>query len=348
MGICNIKKKQKEIAWSYSRFVSQSDCQTSFPCLLIASNFAADGLSRQYYPYEVEMRSYLVPSFMCYIYGVCTATEPFHDARHDSTDTPNKASEPTSKSGLPSAATTLPMIRSSAISPSHDSQQNSVLSAGRNANARKGYTQVDLIGTSYVAQVTIGSQTLPLLVDTGSSDLWVAPSSFTCLDPNGREADDLANCGFPSVYNDSSQPGGQPVSDEYFTIIYGNGQFAYGPYIRENVTLGGITVPDQHVALPSRGYIRVSSGDFAGILGLAYPAMVPAREGRQPRRATDNDDPFAKHDTWLFNAIKRGLMEPMFSMALDGDGGGLLGIGGVVDVPVVGEFVSTPILAVSV
>lgn len=208
----------------------------------------------------------------------------------------------------------------------------------------KSTASVNLIGTSYIAHVTVGTQAVPLLVDTGSSDLWVAPSSFLCLDETGAEVDQ-STCGFPVLYEGTFSGG--TVPDEYFSIVYGNGQFVYGPYGFESVSLGGITVPDQQIALPSEGYIQVSSGDYAGLLGLAYPAMVPARRGEKPRPAVGNTDPFAEHDTWLFSAIKRNLTEPLFSMALDICGGGLLSVGSIVDVPVQQDFASTPILIVS-
>lgn len=205
-------------------------------------------------------------------------------------------------------------------------------------------TNVNLIGTSYIAHVTVGSQTIPLLVDTGSSDLWVVPSNFNCLDRDGLDIEQ-ASCGFPTFY-DGHLSGGV-VTDEYFSIVYGNGQFIYGPYGQETVSLGGITVPHQQIAMPSGGYFQVSTGDFAGLLGLAYPAMVPARKGLVPKPAMNNTDPFAEHDTWFFNAVKKNLTLPLFSMALEIDGGGLLGIGQIVDVPISGDFVSSPILMVS-
>ncbi|PSR83561.1 aspartic peptidase domain-containing protein [Coniella lustricola] len=251
-------------------------------------------------------------------------------------------------------------------------------------------TTVNLIGASYLAHVTIGSQVLPLLVDTGSSDLWVASSDFHCLEKDGQrrmetpspsEAANVENegnkCKFPMTYANPNVSGGF-VPDEYFSIRYGNGQFLYGSYGVDDVSLGGITVPNQRIALPTAGYFKSSTGDFAGILGLAYPAMVAARKGATPKEPppppslvlgsdTVNDgyedneekegrkentkeediDEFGEYDTWFFNAVQKGLTKPLFSLALDVDGGGLLRIGEVVDVAVEGEFWSTPILKVN-
>lgn len=211
------------------------------------------------------------------------------------------------------------------------------------AREYSGPVLVDLIGPSYTAQVTIGTRTVSLLVDTGSSDIWVVPNHFRCLDADSREVEQSA-CGFPR-FVESSFSGGF-VSDEYLSIIYGNGQFTHGPYGLESVSLGGITVPKQQIALPSEGYIKVVSGDFSGILGLGYPGMVAARKGEEPKPYVNNTDPLTVYDTWFVNAIKQNLTAPLFSMALDMDGGGVLAIGGVVDVPIYERFAVTPILMV--
>lgn len=203
---------------------------------------------------------------------------------------------------------------------------------------------VDIIGASYIAHVTVGTKTVPLLIDTGSSDLWVAPNNFICLDADSHTIEQSA-CGFHSFVEDTFSGG--VVPDEYISIFYGNGQFTHGPYGLESISLGGITVPSQQIALPSEGYIKVASGDFAGILGLGYPGMVAARKGKKPKPYVNNTDPLTTYDTWFGNAVKQNLTEPLFSIALNMNGGGLLAIGGVVDVPIQGGFAATPILMVS-
>lgn len=203
---------------------------------------------------------------------------------------------------------------------------------------------VNMFGGSYVAQVTVGTKIVPLLIDTGSSDTWVAASSFRCLDAEDKPVEQ-SSCGFLSFADDDFSGG--TVPDEYLSIKYANGQYAYGPYGFESVSVGGITVPKQQIGLLSEGHIQVPSGDFAGILGLGYPGMVAARQGDKPKQYTDNTDPLVTYDTWFTSAIKQGLTEPIFSIALDMDGGGLLSIGGVLDLPIYGEWSTTPIRKVS-
>ncbi|KAJ0114092.1 hypothetical protein J7T55_007926 [Diaporthe amygdali] len=203
---------------------------------------------------------------------------------------------------------------------------------------------VQLIGQSYIADVTIGDQKIPVLIDTGSADLWVAPSSFVCLDENGNEAS-RATCNIPVYFNGTFS--GEAVEDEYFSITYANGQYVYGSYGYESVTLGGIAVAKQQIALPSTGYFQAASGDFSGIMGLGFPAMTAARNGTKAHETLNNNDPIASYDPWFTNAVKQNLTQPVFSLALDIHGGGLLALGGSADVPTKGDYVSTPILMIN-
>lgn len=104
----------------------------------------------------------------------------------------------------------------------------------------------------------------------------------------------------------------------------------------------------QQIALPSTGYFQATSGDFSGIMGLGFPAMTAARSGGKPQEAKENDDPFASYDPWLTSAVKQNLTQPVFSLAVDVHGGGVLALGGAADVPIKGEYISTPILMVSI
>lgn len=79
----------------------------------------------------------------------------------------------------------------------------------------KSVATVQLTGQSYIADVTIGEQEIPVLIDTGSADLWVAPDSFVCLDENHNETS-KETCNIP-VYFEGTFSGGV-VEDEYFSI----------------------------------------------------------------------------------------------------------------------------------
>ncbi|KAL2276799.1 hypothetical protein FJTKL_00458 [Diaporthe vaccinii] len=79
-------------------------------------------------------------------------------------------------------------------------------------------------------------------------------------------------------------------------------------------------------------------------MGLGFPGMTAARSGGKPGKIVDNDDPLASYDPWSTSAVKQNLTQPVFSLALDIHGGWILALGGAADVPVKGEYASTPIL----
>ncbi|KAH6629155.1 hypothetical protein C7974DRAFT_311766 [Boeremia exigua] len=62
---------------------------------------------------------------------------------------------------------------------------------------------ITLGGRVYMTRITLGSRVYSLVLDTGSSDTWVAQASFTCKDPNGNPIP-IAVCRFayyPPVFS---------------------------------------------------------------------------------------------------------------------------------------------------
>jgi hypothetical protein len=51
-------------------------------------------------------------------------------------------------------------------------------------------------GRVYLTDVTIAERLYSLVIDTGSSDTWVASSSFQCVNPNTYTTIDVRYCGF--------------------------------------------------------------------------------------------------------------------------------------------------------
>lgn len=82
-------------------------------------------------------------------------------------------------------------------------------------------------------------------------------------------------------------------------------------------------------------------------MGLGFPAMTAARSGAKPQEAANDEDAPASYDPWFTSAVKQNLTQPVFSLALDAHGGGVLALGGAADVPTKGEYASTPLLMVS-
>lgn len=71
------------------------------------------------------------------------------------------------------------------------------------------------------------------------------------------------------------------IEDENFKLTYGDGEFLAGNWAYVNLTLGGITVPNQQVALVNSSY-WVGDGKSSGLLGLGWPASGNAFTGTDP------------------------------------------------------------------
>ncbi|GLI82031.1 hypothetical protein PoHVEF18_010431 [Penicillium ochrochloron] len=115
--------------------------------------------------------------------------------------------------------------------------------------------------TLYFSNVTLGTpaQSLRLVLDTGSSDLWVnTPNSTLCKKKT-------APCSDSGTYDSSSSSSYAFVNND-FNITYADGSGASGEYASETVTIGSATLKEFQFGL---GYYS-SSGE--GVLGIGYPA----------------------------------------------------------------------------
>jgi hypothetical protein len=151
----------------------------------------------------------------------------------------------------------------------------------------------------YIVNITIGSQTLPFVIDTGSSAFWVTGSKINC---SGT---------FQEILNDFHK-----VDDMTFEVAYGDGTVnAMGIMGEAKVKVGNIEIPRQLLGVATSGTFCDST--FSGFLGLGISAH--ARRGGQ----------VFPYDAPHHHLKKMGLIdEPIFSMALSNQGG-KLAFGGV-------------------
>ncbi|GMK53889.1 hypothetical protein CspeluHIS016_0104750 [Cutaneotrichosporon spelunceum] len=119
------------------------------------------------------------------------------------------------------------------------------------------------IDASYSGQVSIGTPAQPfhIILDTGSSDLWVEDSA--CAGCDGTKYDPSKSSSYAAV-------------DGSFKISYGSGDAA-GRLAKDTVVMGGQSVPNQAFAIVDQMTPDLISSSVSGIMGLAFTALAYTR-----------------------------------------------------------------------
>ncbi|CAI5760086.1 unnamed protein product [Candida verbasci] len=113
----------------------------------------------------------------------------------------------------------------------------------------------------YAVDITVGQSPVTVLLDTGSSDLWVVDSDAYC--------ESNANCYSSGTYTLTSNAKDTGYG---FSIGYGDGSGAEGEFYTDNVKVGSVTVKNQQFADASN-----AASDF-GVLGIAKKAQEAAQQ----------------------------------------------------------------------
>ena len=144
--------------------------------------------------------------------------------------------------------------------------------------AKRGSIQSNAVGTNYFSyyytNVTIGSppQKIALVIDTGSSDVWVPSKKLSQL-PGVKEAN------FDLGLFDETRSSTYKSVPYNFSAGYQNGLSVSGSYMTDSFSIGGTLVDDLAIAITTNGTLAESTGaknsttldiatGFNGILGL--------------------------------------------------------------------------------
>ncbi|KAI9067338.1 acid protease [Trametes sanguinea] len=121
--------------------------------------------------------------------------------------------------------------------------------------------------SSYIGTVSIGTppQSFKVVLDTGSSDLWVAVA-------------DCLSCGQTPTFDPTQSSSLQAVTSttgntQQVTIRYGSGS-VQGTLAQDTVSMAGFTVNPQTFLLVDRMTSGLLDGDVSGIMGLAFEALA--------------------------------------------------------------------------
>ncbi|ORY72419.1 aspartic peptidase domain-containing protein [Leucosporidium creatinivorum] len=144
-------------------------------------------------------------------------------------------------------------------------EHEKAVSGRKHRKAKRGVATVDLLNygavdQAYVGGLSIGTpaQTLPVVFDTGSADLWLATQCFDSCPVGYFHANES------TTYVDWKRSS---------TSTYPTGSI-HGKIGTDTVTVGGISVAKQFFTAVSSIDIGFKDAPFAGVMGLAFQAMA--------------------------------------------------------------------------
>ncbi|KAJ6538784.1 aspartic peptidase A1 [Mycena vulgaris] len=111
--------------------------------------------------------------------------------------------------------------------------------------------------------LSFSPQPFNVILDTGSSDLWVADTS-------------CSSCDGTPLFNPSQSSSFKQSSSLTTTISYGSGQVA-GVVSRESVSMGNFSLTSQGFLSVKQTSDGLLSGSVSGIMGLAFNALSSTR-----------------------------------------------------------------------
>ncbi|KAF2848685.1 acid protease [Plenodomus tracheiphilus IPT5] len=204
-------------------------------------------------------------------------------------------------------------------------------------------TLLTLGGRVYMTSVTLAGQPFTLVIDTGSSDTWVAATSFSCLNSNNQLPAVPTTCGFNASYDPTTSRTWTSIPNFGFSVNYTGGEFLRGELGVEELGVGGVgaggapvLIVNQTIGVVEEGH-WVGDGRSSGLMGLAYPALVSGASELH-------------YNSSMFTLTAADTISSVFSLALSRPslenpyGGGYLAIGGIPPVSYDLDYITTPTL----
>ena len=128
-----------------------------------------------------------------------------------------------------------------------------------------------------MANATLAGREYTFVIDTGSSDTWIATTTFGCINSARTAYIDQKRCGFGTLYDAAHSSTVRQIPNYSFGVEYSDGEFLSGDMATEQLGIGGINEDQlnvrQTIGVVQRGY-WMGDGVSSGLLGLAYPALA--------------------------------------------------------------------------
>lgn len=147
-----------------------------------------------------------------------------------------------------------------------------------------------------MTNITLAGEPYTVVIDTGSSDTWVASSTFVCTSRFTRKRLPQRACGFGQLYDVENNANFTEIEDRKFSVRYSDGEYLNGDLGEEDlgivgedgnyagflsdsrakayerITGQGLTVR-QTIGVVKRGWWMGDSFS-SGLMGLAYATLA--------------------------------------------------------------------------
>ncbi|ODQ79251.1 hypothetical protein BABINDRAFT_162286 [Babjeviella inositovora NRRL Y-12698] len=213
-----------------------------------------------------------------------------------------------------------------------------------------GVETVQLVNENsfYLANLSLGSnsQKVGVLMDTGSSDLWVTGSDNSFCetgtakrdlrrkrDASGDASEDF-NCGIYGTFDKSTSTSFKSNNTDFFTQ-YGDFTFASGVWGYDTVSIGSLTVENMSFAVANQ------SNSTMGVLGIGFASLETTYSS-----AMSEEDPYT-YENFPMKLKSEGLIEKniysLYLNQLSASYGSVL-FGGVDHSKYIGSLVTVPVI----
>ncbi|KZP04844.1 acid protease [Athelia psychrophila] len=212
---------------------------------------------------------------------------------------------------LPSAQYSLPLTGKA---PRSKAKKAALSALRKNATSFTAVLAGGDYDEEYMTDITVGGQAFKVIVDTGSSDTWLAEKAFKCHNLTGYPVPQ-STCAFGPLYNPKKSKTYAVDPNRNFNISYGGGEFLTGTVAFETITVGGMTVTKQEIGVVNSA---AWEGDTinSGLMGLAYPNLTSVYKGTNPDNDGVNNTEF--YNPVFFTAFaEKVVTNPYFSVALN-------------------------------
>ncbi|KAJ2958997.1 hypothetical protein NQ176_g11146 [Zarea fungicola] len=123
----------------------------------------------------------------------------------------------------------------------------------------------------YLSEIKIGGQTVNLVFDTGSSDLWVFNTQLSAAQTNGH-----------AIFDPARSKTFKSMKGAQFAVRYGDGSRVSGNVGTDVVDVGGALVPNQAIELAtSVSDSFVQKSDVSGLMGLGFQSLNTVQPNKQ-------------------------------------------------------------------